>query len=171
MIPTSLIRALKTPPFEASAFTPTKFDTAEDKAWFGNHFFKFVANDFPLSSFTNRLYHRLSNSFGHIAHFNRYGFFESFFQDTRGKLDFLRQTMEWPCYGHPEYTFCDVERAIATRLEASQLLACYKARLAAEVRATELAILERLKTKYEPAGPPAPVAHVFRKTDLFDLSA
>ena len=81
MIPAATAHALRSPPFEPSAFTPTKFSTTEDKAWFGNTLLKFLANDSPQTGFTTRLYHRLSLTFGHIAHFNKYGFYETFFQD------------------------------------------------------------------------------------------
>ena len=84
MIPAATAHALRSPPFEPSAFTPTKFSTTEDKAWFGNALLKFLANDSPQTGFTTRLYHRLSLTFGHIAHFNKYGFYGTFFQDNSG---------------------------------------------------------------------------------------
>ena len=47
MIPPAIVRALTNPPLDASDFTPTKWDTGEDKARFGNALLKFIANDCP----------------------------------------------------------------------------------------------------------------------------
>jgi hypothetical protein len=79
MLPPAIIRSLRIPRLTAADFTPTKFHTAEDKAWFANTLLKFLADDCPRSGFTVRLYVRLSNSFGHIAHYDRSNFFEHFF--------------------------------------------------------------------------------------------
>jgi len=69
MIPAAIVRSLTSPRLEAGAFTPTKWNSAEDKAMFGNSLLKFLANDFPRNAFTKRLYQRLSNTFGHIANY------------------------------------------------------------------------------------------------------
>ncbi|VTZ23148.1 conserved hypothetical protein [Methylocella tundrae] len=119
MIPAAIVRSLTSPRLEAGAFTPTKWNSAEDKAMFGNSLLKFLANDFPRNAFTKRLYQRLSNTFGHIANYDLTGFFSTFFEDTAGKIDFLQQTLQWPCWGDPEYTYCDVERVVQTRLRRS----------------------------------------------------
>jgi hypothetical protein len=78
-------RALLRPPFSADEFTATKWDTADAKAQFANKLGKFIAADFKEGLFTNALYSRLSNCFGHIAHYSRNGFFESFFQTPQAK--------------------------------------------------------------------------------------
>src|ERR1700733_10380324 len=119
--------ALLRPPFAESQFTPTTWDTAADKAHFANTLCRFIAADFKQSLFTKKLYGRLSLTFGHIAHFNLHGFFEHFFQDQQGKIAFLEQTLTWPVYGDPDYTFCDVERAVQSRLRACKLLDAYRA--------------------------------------------
>ncbi len=179
MIPPASARTLRTPPFEPSAFTPTKFSTTEDKAWFANTLLKFLANDSPQTGFTTRLYDRLSLTIGHIAHFNKYGFYETFFQDDLGKLDFLRQTIQWPFYGDPHHTFSDVERVIAARIEASGLIHFYEMRHNAAIEQAERAKLAQLKAKYEPARTntaaiPPPVSGApqpLRQGDLFDLAS
>ncbi len=56
-------------PFEAQRFVPTKFDSAEDKAMFGNTFLHFIASEWKESLFTKSVYNQLSNCFGHIAHY------------------------------------------------------------------------------------------------------
>ena len=69
MLPSTIVRALTTPAFEPDHFTATQWSTAEDKAKFANALMKFIAGDFPRQSFTKSLYRRLSNTFGHIAHY------------------------------------------------------------------------------------------------------
>ena len=175
MIPPAIVRALTNPPLDASDFTPTKWDTGEDKARFGNALLKFIANDCPRTTFKKPFYRRLSNTFGHIAHYNLEGFFETFFEDTSQKIEFLQQTLQWPCYGNPDYTYCDIERIIQSRIRRSGLLSIKQAQLAAETRQKELAVLNRLKAKYEPvratstAAPPTAPAEPLMRADLFDL--
>lgn len=171
-IPAAIARMLRTPPLAPHQFTATKFHSAEDKAWFGNAFLKFLAADCPQSAFTKRFYNRLSNSFGHIAHYNRAGFYGHFFIDLAGKIDFLQQTLQWPCYGQPEHTFSDVELMLQARLSATTLLPILIARRDADIARRERDLLARLKTKYEPQPQPADApAMPLRQASLFDLSA
>ncbi len=156
------------PPFEAAQFKPTPFTSAEMKAAFANELVRFLANDCAETRFTKKFYRRLSLSFGHIAHFDRFGFYEYFFSDTAGKIDFVRQTIDWVPCGHPSHTFCDVEQAVAARVRASGLLLLLQARRAGEIETTERAALARLKAKYEPETLPAPEP-TYRR-DLFDLT-
>jgi hypothetical protein len=179
MIPAATARTLRSPPFEPSTFTPTTFSTNEDKAWFGNTLLKFLANDSPQTGFTTRLYHRLSLTFGHIAYFDKCGFYETFFQDDSGKLDFLRQTIQWPFYGDPRHTISDVERAIAARVKMSGLIHFYEMRLNTAIEQAERANLAQLKAKYEPsranAAAISPAAsdrpQPLRQGDLFGLDS
>jgi hypothetical protein len=134
--------------FSADQFTPTKFDTAQDKAWFANHFIKFVESGFEQRHFTDRFYRRLSNTFGFIAHFNRLEFWETFFTTTTDKLRFLEITLSYPCYGDGAWTYSDVERVIQSWLAVDGTLAKFRERLAAEVEAGERVELERLRRKY-----------------------
>jgi hypothetical protein len=149
-------KALVRPLFIEDGFTATKWDTAPDKAWFANGLCKFIAADFAQTLWTKRLYRRLSLRFGHIAHYSDAGFWGVFFTDTQGKLDFLDETMRYPCYGDPTYTYCDVERAIQARLQRSGIVPAYQALRAAEIEAAERAALAKLRAKYE--GAPVPAA-------------
>ena len=99
-------------PFLPDEFTPTKFSTAADKAEFGNHFQRFIESEWAQAHFTKDFYHRLSMCFGHIAHMDRPTFYETWFTCDHDRLRFLEKTLKWPCWGDPEYTFSDVERAI-----------------------------------------------------------
>jgi hypothetical protein len=56
--------ALRTPSFRDSEFTPTEWSSAADKAWFGNHLLRFIAEDFPPILSTKRFYNHLSMTFG-----------------------------------------------------------------------------------------------------------
>lgn len=136
------------PLFSADEFTPTEFSTAQDKAAFGNHFFRFIESDWKQTIFTRTFYNRLSNCFGHIAHYDLHGFYGTWFADDGLRLSFLQHTLRFSCYGDPAYTFSDVERAIKTELRRRPLVAQYQARVSAAIRTRELAQLQRLQAKY-----------------------
>ena len=98
--------------FTAEQFTPTEHSTAKDKAKFANHFVKFAMNNCPRSMFPKWFYTRLSMCFGHYAHFNVDGFYQDWFSTWEKRERFLNYTVAYPCYGQPEYTYCDVEKAL-----------------------------------------------------------
>src|SRR5208282_1187211 len=98
--------------FNASDFLPTKWSTADEKAAFGNAFLHFMLTGFLAGRFTEKLYTRLSMCFGHIAHFDRNNFAETWFDSPESIASFVNHLMQWPCYGDAGYTFSDVERAI-----------------------------------------------------------
>ena len=135
--------------FTADQFTPTQWSTAQDKADFANRFAAFVKSGFPQSGFTKKFYTRLSTTFGHIAHYNQLGFWDTFFNSLGGKVYFIRNSLEWGCYGNPQYTYSDVERALQTWLTENNVLANIKEELSEEIVASELATLAHLKEKYE----------------------
>ncbi|MGA2620187.1 MAG: hypothetical protein ABSF26_21420 [Thermoguttaceae bacterium] len=134
--------------FDTSQFTPTQWDTAQDKAAFAKQFVRFVQSDFAAKHFTDKFYRRLSNTFGNIAHYNRAGFWDEFFTTTADKVRFLEQTLQNPCYGDPAWTYSDVERALQAWLRADGTLERYRQRLAEETEAGERAELARLQAKY-----------------------
>ena len=146
--------SLTHPLFTDASFTPTKCDTGGDKAWFANTLCRFIARDFPETMWTQRLYRRLSLTFGHIAHYNSHAFWGEFFGNVQGRVAFLEQTLTYPCYGQPDHTYCDVERAVQSRLRAAKTLASYRALRAAEIEGAERALLTRLLEKYEGVPPP-----------------
>ena len=164
MLSAALTRALTTPAFVAADFVPTKWDTTEQKAKFANALLTFIAQDFPRSKFHESFYRRLSNTFGHIANYDSAGFYQRFFLTAEDKLAFLDQCVTWPCYGDPTFTYSDVERAVAERLRKSQVVAILSSQIAVERRRRELALLSKLKARYEPAAE-APASAEIR--DLF----
>lgn len=99
-------------PFVASQFTPTQFSTTADKAKFANHFVKFVLGGFAQRQFPKWFYTRLRMTFGHIAHYNQVGFYDTWFARPHSQREFIEHTLRHPCYGDPAHTFSDVEKAL-----------------------------------------------------------
>jgi hypothetical protein len=138
-------------PFLPSEFVPTKFSTAADKADFGNAFLHFIDSEWKETLFTKTFYNRLSNTFGHIAHYDRSTFYSTWFTSDGDRLRFLEQSLGWPCWGDAEFTFCDVEHALQREIRKRNYVARYELKAAEAVRSAEMAILERLEAKYRPA--------------------
>ena len=132
----------------SSQFTPTEWDTAQDKAAFAKQFMRFVRSDFAAKHFTERFYRRLSNTFGNIAHYNRGGFWAEFFTTTADKVRFLEHILQPPCYGDPAWTYSDVERSLQAWLRAEGILDRYRQSLAEETEKAERTELARLQQKY-----------------------
>jgi hypothetical protein len=137
-------------PFLRSDFVPTKFSTSADKADFGNTFLYFIESEWKETLFTKTFYNQVSNTFGHIAHYNRPTFYSTWFTSDANRLRFLEQTLEWPCWGEAEFTFCDVERALQREIRKRNYVERYELRAAESLRSAEMAILERLEGKYRP---------------------
>jgi hypothetical protein len=135
-------------PFLPSEFVPTKFSTAQDKADFGNAFLHFIESEWARTAFSKSFYNRISMCFSHIAHYDAAGFYATWFTSDADRLRFLRHTLAWPCWGDPEYTFCDVERAIQQEIRKRNYLARYELRAAEAVRSGEMETLKRLEAKY-----------------------
>jgi hypothetical protein len=135
-------------PFLPSEFVPTKFSTAQDKADFGNTFLHFIESEWARTAFSKSFYNRLSMCFSHIAHYDAAGFYATWFTTDADRLRFLRHTLSCPCWGDPEYTFCDVELAIQQEIRKRNYLARYELRAAEAVRSGEMETLKRLEAKY-----------------------
>ena len=87
------------------------------------------------------------------ANYCRSQFYEEWFSSLDAQVRFLKHTLRFPCYGDPEYTFSDVERAIQREIVNRNYLARYELRLAEEQQATDLALLRQLESKYRmPVG-------------------
>lgn len=98
--------------FVAEDFISSKFATAQDKADFANWLIDFIDSGFKQTKFFKARYTRLSNCFGHIAHFNQLGFYEHWFENAAKQRMFIDNILRWPCYGDPLWTFSDVETKI-----------------------------------------------------------
>jgi hypothetical protein len=150
-------------PFLPSEFVPSKFSTAQDKADFGNVFLHFIESEWARTTFSKSFYHRLSMCFSHIAHYDAAGFYETWFTSDADRLRFLRHTLAWPCWGDPEYKFCDVERAIQQEIRKRNYLARYELRAAEAVRSSEMETLKSLEAKYRPVANQAPAEDTVRQ--------
>lgn len=135
-------------PFLPSEFVPTQFSSAADKADFGNALLHFLDSDCPQELFTKKLYQRLSMTFGNIAHYDRSGFYDTWFTRARHRAAFVEKMLRWPCHGDPEFTFSDVEYAIGQVLRQRNYLARFELKAAEALRTAELEDLERLEAKY-----------------------
>ncbi len=154
---------MRAKPFDASQFVATQWNSAADKASFGNMYLHFIESEWKRSLFTESFYQRLSNCFGHVAHYDIHGFYDTWFTRDKHRLGFLSNTLSWPCWGDPTFTYSDVERAIKQQVRARNYLALYELKAAEELRTAEMAILARLKAKYRlpvehPAGATAKVS-------------
>jgi hypothetical protein len=96
--------------------------------------------------------------FSHIAHYDAAGFYATWFTSDADRLRFLRHTL-CPCWGDPEYTFCDVERAIQQEIRNRNYLARYELRAAEAVRSGEMETLKRLEAKYRTVASHQPDAN------------
>ena len=130
-------------------FKPTQWDTAADKLDFVEHFCRFVSQGFPEALFTKKFYNRLSMTFGHIAHYNRGGFWATYFTTSQDKLHFLEHTFNsHPC-GDATFTYSDAERAIIDWLhEHGDIMVAAVKRRDDDIRAREMGELSRLQAKY-----------------------
>jgi len=126
----------------------TKWSTADEKAVFGNSLLQFMLTGFLAERFTEKLYTRLSMCFGHIAHFDRHGFAETWFDSPESIASFVNHLMQWPCHCDPGYTFSDVERAIQREAARLNLVAKVNEAAASSTRQRELALLDALENKY-----------------------
>ena len=147
-LPASIVHALRHPAPQEQAFTPTRFCPASTKVWFAVHYLRFASCDFQRHQFTMLFYQQLMHCFGHIAHYSITGFWTEFFTSTAGKVEFLEQTLAYPCYGRPDVTWSDVERAIIARLKRAGLLDLYRRHHGIEQDAAERAELARLLAKH-----------------------
>ena len=147
-------QSFQLPLLKAAAFMPTKWNSADDKARFGNQLLAFIAADFLKTKWTNAFYGLLCQHFGFIAHYDQQGFWDEYFHDLPGKLRFLRDLTQHPCYGDPAFTFCDLERVVIGRLRAAGLIERLRTAVDRETEAIERALLRKLLAKYEAAPPP-----------------
>ncbi len=135
-------------PFLPSEFVSTAWSTAAEKAAFGNTLLHFLDADCSRQLFTRKFYTRLSMTFGHIAHYNLEGFYDTWFTRDRQRLAFVQKLLRWPCHGDPKFTFSDVEYAVKRVMRERNYLSRFELRASEALRAAELKDLERLEAKY-----------------------
>lgn len=146
-------------PFSAEQFTPTEWSTAQDKANFANHYVKFVRSGFPWALFHDWFYTRLRCCFGHIAHYDRAGFYAAWFETPAEQVRFIEHALEHPCYGRPEFTYSDAEALLQKWLRAERTLENSQRLHHINVEKQERELLAKLQAKYpsQSEGQPTPV--------------
>lgn len=103
--------------FSDDMFTATKCEPASAKTRFANQFAAFVSSDFKRQKFPQWFYKRLSCTFGNIAHYNQDGFYQTWFTSRQKQVEFICNTLQYPCYGDTDCTYSDAEKAIQAWLK------------------------------------------------------
>jgi hypothetical protein len=147
-------------------FKAVRFQTAEEKQAVYEDWQRFLG---PLGldepgaglwhAFTDRLYRHLINHCSFIAHYERQGFFHTYFADPEDTPNFLQQfDRDRGCLSYEygaDYWLSgdceDINRAMCEAFE-SHKVGIY-ATLGRRIRAKKLAQIERLKSELERAGP------------------
>lgn len=137
------------PKFTESDFRPTPWSSAKDKARFANWLVKFIDGRCPENKFPQWAYENLSNTFGFIAHYNRLGFCDTYFQNAQTRSQFIDNMASYPWAGvNPEHTYGDVEIAVIKWIKQANILARYSQEAALEREGRERALLAALQKKY-----------------------
>jgi hypothetical protein len=112
--------------FQASHFTATKWNPAEEKARMTNKITKFILNGFQQPSFTKEIYRRLSTMFGHIAEYDIHGFYHVWFTDDAACLKWAENAMKGGVLGFvvgdPAWTWSDVEKALQAWMKENRIV-------------------------------------------------
>ena len=112
--------------YPASNFTPTKWNTAEEKARMTNKLTKFILNGFQEKSFTKEMYKRLSTMFGHIAEYDIKGFYAVWFKDDAACLRWAENVIRGGVLGFvvgdPAWTWSDVEKTLQHWMRENQIV-------------------------------------------------
>lgn len=107
-------------------FTATKWHSETDKEKFARHYIRFVQARCPRAKFHEWFYQRLMQMFMHIAHYNRFGFYEIWCENAEKRFAFLRHHATFDCVGDPAWTWSDVEQTLRTWLNESGILREYE---------------------------------------------
>lgn len=139
------------PTFEGGAFSATEWDGAEQKRRWAARFARWLLSGCPEEQFGGELYRKLSQMFGHIAHYNAGGFYGVWFAGHRRRWNWLAQALSCTPYGRPAYTWCDVEQALIDWLKESPLVDEWQQAAAAEDLAAARITAERAMGRLTPA--------------------
>jgi hypothetical protein len=95
---------------ERVMFTPTSHSTVEDKEKFAKHFKRFLRKGCKGTLFYKWFYIQLSFMFGMIAHYNKAGFYYTWFSTNAQRQEFIDRILNYYPVGSPYYTYSDVEK-------------------------------------------------------------
>jgi len=138
--------------FQSEDFTPTKWATAEEKAKTANKLTRFILGGFQQAAFTKGMYQRLSNMFGHIAHYDINGFYGTWFTDIKSCSDWVEHiTSSWLSgIGDPSFTWSDVERSLIQWVQDNQIAEQLNELYRLDIEQNERKLLNALQRKYVP---------------------
>lgn len=108
--------------FGPESFTATEFTTADEKAKFVNEAIRFFTAECPRSLFTKLLYKHFSLHAGHIAHFNRDGFYDVWFESAGKRFEFVERIVNPIAWMSFAPGWRDVERALQIWFREADLL-------------------------------------------------
>jgi len=106
------------PTHDLSHMHATQWDNAEAKESWCAAMWKFIIGGCLPMQFSDRLYKRLSQMFMHIAHYNRDGFKNEWFDTKRRRLEWVEHILNADRYGDPAYTWVDVEVRLVDNVKA-----------------------------------------------------
>jgi hypothetical protein len=141
--------------FRAADFTATPFHSARSKVAFLKALIQFLCDHCDQDQFSRQLYDGLSQHLGHIAHYNRDGFYAEWFVDPAARIRFLEYHTRVQLWGD----WSDVRKALQQWIEGPEGQAVsghWRNVLAAAREQAERRELARLKAVYEPANGEAP---------------
>ncbi len=107
--------------FKIEQFVATEHTPAVLKSEFADRVANFIIKGFRPGDFTNIIYNRLCQCFGHIAHNDRGGFYDTWFAGPERQAKFIRNLLNYKPIGSPKYTFSDVEVALQEWLIAQKI--------------------------------------------------
>lgn len=108
--------------FTADEFHATRFTSADEKAKVVNDTIRFINADAPEASLSRLLYKAYSLHFGHIAHNDRSGFHFVWFATARKRLNFVEQIADRHPWQGISPDWKDVEAALLTWIDESNIL-------------------------------------------------
>ena len=138
--------------FCSEDFTPTKWAAADEKAKIANKLTRFILGGFQQGSFTKGMYQRLSNMFGHIAHYDINGFYSTWFADVKSCHEWVEHvSSSWLSgIGDPKFTWSDVEKALVQWIKDNQIQEQLDELYQLDVEHKERSLLTALQQKYAP---------------------
>ena len=136
------------------AFTDTQFMSAREKLLVLNAWVRFLKNGMRFEDFSERLYKHLTLHCSFIAHYNRAGFYATYFESGEGTAQFLSQfdkrgdCRSWEMGGSWWLggDFEDLNRAMIE--EASPFIPALLEQARVEAREVDLAEARRLAAKH-----------------------
>lgn len=121
-------------------FTPTKWHTVADKEKFARHYIKFVQARCPFEMLHKWFYECLTHLFMHIAHYNRFGFYEAWCDTAEKRFAFVRHHATFESMGDATWTWSDVEQTLKGWILESGILREYEFESLSARRQTTIAI-------------------------------